>query len=157
MNEHWESQFLSAYLDNELTKSEKSLVDSHLASCGDCRRDLESLAQAKKQLSTIPRHGMPPELVAALEANMPRSSRWLILKGWIRLPRIWVPAGVIAMAALLLGIWVGFRSRSAQGELPLEALLAAHSRYAAEGLVPQGGLATSNFSAQLAQYRSDEG
>jgi anti-sigma factor RsiW len=39
------------YLDNELSPREKASVEAHLASCPDCRRELESLAATQSVLS----------------------------------------------------------------------------------------------------------
>jgi len=148
---------LSAYLDGELMPDERPGIESHLALCGSCREELETLRNAKQVLAGAPRREIPPELIAKLEGRFLRPSWWSVFKSSLLLPRVWVPAGAMGLVAtLLLGVWIGWRQFRAPELLPLEALLAAHSRYVAEGLVSHGGLATSNFSAQLALFHTDE-
>jgi hypothetical protein len=62
-------------------------------------------------------------------------------------PQVWVPIGALALAALALALWFGPKEE----EIPLEPLVAAHSRYKAESWVPHGDLLAANFSAEVAQ------
>jgi len=48
-------ELLDAYLDNELDAAEKSVVDSHLASCPACVRELERIKRLQLGLKTLPR------------------------------------------------------------------------------------------------------
>jgi len=41
---------LAAYMHNEVTQSEKSLIQTHLAGCDDCRQLLENLGNVEEQL-----------------------------------------------------------------------------------------------------------
>lgn len=148
MKEHEEGLDLSAYIDGELSQEEKRRVTEHLSSCPSCRLDIESLRTMKRTLASAPRRAMPPELIAAIEDRLSRRAGWRsVVKPWIKMPQVWVPAGAVAAAVLIAGLWLNFKSR--EQYVPLEPLLAAHSRYEAEALVPQGNLVASNYSSQL--------
>ena len=144
MNTHENGELLSAYLDNALSLDETAAFESHLSSCPSCRSELESLGRAKSLLRRAPRRAAPPALIAAIEERLVRPSWLSILKRLIPETRVMVPAGALAVAALVL--WL--RSAS-QPPIPIEPLLAAHSRYTAEALVPASELVASNYSAQL--------
>ena len=44
------SELLTAYLDNEVTQKERQEIESHLAGCPRCRKELEELRSAQKIL-----------------------------------------------------------------------------------------------------------
>ena len=44
------SQLLNAYADSELSKSDQSLLESHLAECRDCARELEDIRKLDAQM-----------------------------------------------------------------------------------------------------------
>jgi len=114
------------------------------------------LLETKKIVSLTSRLEIPPALVAALEERLLKISWMEKIQSFFAMPKAWVPAGALAALALIFGLWFGWKQHEAQMSLPLEALLAAHSRYSAETLVPHGGLAMSNFSHQMAIYQEDE-
>jgi anti-sigma factor RsiW len=156
MTGHEEWQELSAYIDDALSPEERSRLDAHLPGCEDCRLELAALRYTKKRLAATPRRAFPPELLSDMEqrwdAGVWRSNLWA---GVLRPNsyRRWVPAGAIAVAALILGLWM--KLHHAEDELPIELLAAAHSRYSAEGLIP-GDMVASNFSAELEQMHHHE-
>jgi hypothetical protein len=45
------NQLLVAYLDNEIIPSERTLIQSHLAGCEKCQRDLAALSSTRNRLS----------------------------------------------------------------------------------------------------------
>lgn len=145
---HEEEPLLSALLDNELTASETSRVTRHLEACADCRQELAHLRHMKAVLAAAPRRAMPPELVAAVEARLERGAGpFSALRRLASAPVFWAPAGALAMAALLMSLWVRALDRDPDQYVPLEPLLAAHSRYAAESLVPEDSLVAATYSA----------
>jgi anti-sigma factor RsiW len=150
MSTHIDGPEISAFLDGALTAPDRARVDAHLASCSACRREFESLRHMKLVLSSAPRKNMPAELALALEARLVKGApRW---KAALK-PAFWVPVGAVAAAALTVGLWMN-QARAAD-EIPLEPLLAAHARYSAESLVPEGNLVASNYSDQLNTIYSD--
>lgn len=151
---HKESLALSAYLDGELDATEKAQVAAHLSDCSSCRQELSELEFAKKRLAGAARRAMPPELIAAIEAQV--SSPWRWLRDLAK-PVVLVPAGVLAAAAVLVGVWFNMTRNDPDQYIPLAPLLAAHSRYSAEALVPSNNLATGSYSQQLTdEYSSTD-
>jgi len=72
---------INAYLDEELSPSEKKLIQAHLATCQSCQQELESLNhlqnKVRQQLKARAALSAPPpqawsRLQAALPANLPR-------------------------------------------------------------------------------------
>lgn len=52
MNCQWVQQNLSAYIDNELQKAQKEMVESHLSGCSHCKIEFENIAHAWDALSS---------------------------------------------------------------------------------------------------------
>jgi anti-sigma factor RsiW len=150
MNTHIDGIEISALLDGALAAPDRERADAHLAVCAACRQEFESLRHMKLVVASAPRKNMPAELALALERRLVAGSpRWkTVLK-----PAFWVPFGAVAAAVLTVGVWMN-QARAAD-ELPLEPLLAAHARYSAEALVPEGNLVASNYSDQLNTIYSD--
>lgn len=146
MNGHADGPELSAYLDGALAPEPRARVELHMASCADCRAEVDSLRHLKLALSSAPRKNMPADLALALERRFSHetSSKW-----YVPLTRaaIWAPAGALAVATIAVSLWL--RSAATLDEIPLEPLLAAHSRYSAEALVPEDNLVASNYSDQM--------
>ena len=150
MNGHADGPELSAYLDGALAPEPRARVELHMSSCSDCRAELDSLRHMKLALAAAPRRNMPADLAFALERrfageDVPAGrARWYAA---IVKPVVWAPAGTLALAGLAVSLWL--RSAATLDEIPLEPLLAAHARYSAEALVPEGNLVASNYSDQL--------
>ena len=145
MNEHADGTELSAYLDGALAPEPRARVELHMFSCADCRAELDSLRHLKLALSSAPRKSMPPDLALALEQRFVSGARrWYAP---LTKAALWTPAGTLAVAAMVVSLWL--RSAPTLDEIPLEPLLAAHSRYSAEALVPEDNLMASNYSDQM--------
>lgn len=144
MNGHPDGRELSAYLDGALAPEPRARAALHLASCPDCRAELDSLGHMKLALSSAPRRRMPADLALALENRFaaPAGRPWRLAA-----PAYWAPAGAVALASIAVSLWL--RSAATLEEIPLEPLLAAHARYSAEALVPEENLVASNYSDQL--------
>ena len=146
MNGHAHGPELSAYLDGALAPDPRARVELHMSSCADCRAELDSLRHLKLALSSAPRKGMPADLALALERRFVAGAAEPWYAAALR-PIIWAPAGALALATLAVSLWL--RSAATLDEIPLEPLLAAHTRYSAEALVPEDNLVASNYSDQL--------
>jgi anti-sigma factor RsiW len=145
---HEDGLILSAYLDAELPAAQTARVAGHLESCAACRAALASLRDTKQRLAASPRRAMPPELIAAVEARLTgRRVPFGWVSAWLRQPRVWAPASALALAGALFSIWFRVVDRAPDQYVPLEPLLAAHSRYTAESLVPEDSLVAANYSA----------
>ena len=114
MPEHIEKQWLSAYLDEQLTPSQTLRVQEHLASCVACRAyllDLQTLQQQLKQLKT---RAAPIDIrvqTLALLADLPtptRHQRW----SWLDYSA--------AAASIVFGLLIGSSMVPAAPEQPLE-------------------------------------
>jgi len=147
---HEERKLLSAFMDGELSGEEYRRVQTHLDSCAACSAELASLSSVKRVMSEAPRFSAPGDLVSALQRRYRPAdgTSWLgRLNDRLAVPRFWVPVGALALAALAVAFWFGPKEE----EIPLEPLLAAHSRYKAESWAPHGDLLAANFSAEVAQ------
>lgn len=78
MNCEWIQERLSAYLDDELSMSERDLVKRHLDTCSDCQAELAQLADVISSVqftygtATVPR-GLDERIALAIEAVHGRS------------------------------------------------------------------------------------
>jgi anti-sigma factor RsiW len=145
---HEEAALLSALVDNELSVEETGRAARHLEACAECRFELAQRRATKALLAGAPRRAMPPELVASIEARLEGRPRpFPRLRRFASAPRVWAPAGALALAALAMSLWVHALDRDPDQYVPLEPLLAAHSRYAAESLVPEDNLVAASYSA----------
>ncbi len=156
MDEHAEKNLLSSYMDEVLMSDEKNQVESHLEECLSCSKELEELRHLQLRLAHLPHHEAPAALMAKLKKEYAPSPWLQLLSGWFFGPALWKPIGAFVVTALLVSAWI-LKQQSTPDEdfISLEPLLAAHSRYKAESLVPSSDMASSNFSAQLAVYQSD--
>ncbi|MEM7343379.1 MAG: zf-HC2 domain-containing protein [Chloroflexota bacterium] len=96
---------LLAYLDGEVTPSEHTLVDTHLAGCYQCQQKLETLSTLQLQLRQTLTHSSQvtpsPEAWSHLQEKINRtnnessitpatSSAWLTIQQWV--PLSWMEA-----------------------------------------------------------------
>jgi anti-sigma factor RsiW len=153
MSAHVDGERLSAYLDGESVPAEKAAVEAHLTGCPSCRRSLVTVRSGKALLAAAPRRSLPPAFLSALRRRLNRPTWRERARALFRLPRVWIPTTAIAAAAASLAIWWGTEPEE---YIPLEALSAAHARYAAESLAAQGAFSSADASAQLAAYHHDD-
>lgn len=94
------AELLSAYMDGEVTASERALVDAHLVTCSICTHDLETLYYTLNLLRQIPQAVAPrPFTLRESDIEPVRPAR----RAWWRLP--WAQ-GLAAAAAMLLCVVV---------------------------------------------------
>lgn len=79
---------LSAHLDGEVSPTEADRIERHLASCEECRLELEAVARARSVVRSLPSLDPPGGMVPPLR----RRARW-----------VWAASG-IAAAALAIGL-----------------------------------------------------
>jgi len=65
---------LSAFLEGELSQTDKAFVESHLAVCPDCTALLSVLSRTQKALAGLPELHLSPGLMARL-ASIPERKR----------------------------------------------------------------------------------
>ena len=73
-SESWQ-RLLGAYLDEELTPSQKARVSGHLAGCPRCRRELRLLSRMASAISQLPEWAPEPSLLPAVLARTVGSPR----------------------------------------------------------------------------------
>ena len=151
MPNHPSSEQLSLLADRRLSAPEIEALEGHLGNCSECSQELEKTERVKVRLRSMPTHYAPPKLIAALRRQhlevSPRGQWWSPVA-------LWKPILALAIAG---GVWFGFHQRQTEDYVDMDSLLAAHSKYQAEGLLPQGDFAQASYSAQLASfYRHDE-
>ncbi len=81
---------LSAFLDGELPREEKLSLESHLAACPDCRRELEEL---KRVSAVFRKHAMEPAPLSLKEAVFAEKPAAPFFSSWLK------PAAAFAAAA----------------------------------------------------------
>src|SRR5215468_5621956 len=77
---------LDAFADGHLTAAERNQIDLHLAGCGQCRLECESIAKLKSRLKTaVNSQSVPVELGVRIRAGLqesrrvsPGSPRWVL-------------------------------------------------------------------------------
>lgn len=148
MKEHGPWRMLSAFLDGELEPGLRPSLQKHLKDCDFCRFELAALGRMKGALAASSRRPLPPDLLEDMESGFGPGA-WSFW-GASGARRVWAPAGAVAAVLLSLGTWLGWRVLSQRGAIPPEPLLAAHSRYKVEGLVPPGDMVASIFYSALA-------
>jgi len=86
-------------------------VDSHLASCADCRADAAGIEETAQLLRRVPDSPLRTEhwdvFMARLDARLAAERRrpWNRIRRWLRHPRhAWTTAGATAALAVVLGI-----------------------------------------------------
>jgi anti-sigma factor RsiW len=103
---------LGAFLDNELSGREQSLVERHMARCVSCRAALENWQKLAPLLASCQAPPVPPALAARIQAAAKTIQKtkarglfglWL-WETWTMQP--WMLKGAIA-AALVIGLTMG--------------------------------------------------
>lgn len=152
---HDEAALLSALIDGELSQDERARVESHLPGCASCRADLDGLRFMKARLARADRRAMPPDLIAGIEAAVARPwhLRWFPVLGR---STVMIPAGMVAAAGIIVGLWLGMTNNDPDQFIPLEPLLAAHARYEAEALLPEDNMVAARYSYQLANADGED-
>ena len=112
-------ELLSAYVDGQVSASEASRVQEHLAACAECRRELEALRATVSLLRSLPQV-QPSRSFALAEAPEPADRRWPVAWG----ARAAMSVAGLVLAALLLGDAVGL-VRQATGREPSLAAMEA--------------------------------
>jgi len=96
------AELLSAYIDNEVTRAERALVETHVATCPECARDLTTLRQTVRLLTALPPLAVPRAFTLREADVKPLGPA---RRAWWRLP--WAQGLVAATAVLLCVAAVG--------------------------------------------------
>ena len=110
-------ELLSAYVDGQVSASEASRVQEHLAACAECRRELEALRATVSLLRSLPQV-QPSRSFALAEAPEPADRRWPVAWG----ARAAMSVAGLVLAALLVGDAVGLVRQETGREPSLAAM-----------------------------------
>lgn len=97
-------ELISADLDGELNKEEREVLEKHLSDCAECRRLAEELKKMRVMAVSSEFENMPIELENKILTKtvhvQKKKSIVDIFKGYYRIPRGLVWAGVLALLLL---------------------------------------------------------
>ncbi len=110
-------ELLSAYVDGQVSASEASHVQEHLAACAECRRELKALRATVSLLRSLPQV-QPSRSFALAEAPEPADRRWPVAWG----ARAAMSVAGLVLAALLVGDAVGLVRQETGREPSLAAM-----------------------------------
>jgi len=121
---------LCAYVDDEVTPSERADVEAHVQTCSACREELTMLREAVGLLADVPEVAPPPELrEMILTATVWR--RPMVVRLWEKVAaasRVFAVRNVAiagAVAGLVAGIWI------ARPHAPVSQAVASRSTHRA--------------------------
>lgn len=97
-NSHLKPVLLSAYLDDEVTVDERTLVESHLVTCETCQVELEGLRWTANLLHQLPEMPLPRNFYVT-EAMLEESAS-PIKKSWLQ----WIQSLFEGIGALPIGV-----------------------------------------------------
>lgn len=86
-------ELLSEYLDNELAAAQRAEVDSHLAACPACQRELQELKATISLVASLPKASAPAPLAQSIDDGVQAASS----RG-----RLWYLFPALAAAAAIL-------------------------------------------------------
>lgn len=119
MNREQLSELLSAYVDGEVTASEKAQVEQVLRSDAGARRLYEEFKRTSAAVAALPRHAAPPGLASDLDSQLERVQLLSGFKGGRNQPTrsAWVTP-LRAAAMLMLTVGAGWWFVARQGPTP---------------------------------------
>ena len=85
---------LAAYHDNQVSPERHRWIAQHLASCAECRAELEEIAFAARLVEKLPRSTAPESLLRSVEEALSVSSSWRAGR------RGWPQAAAVALGGL---------------------------------------------------------
>ncbi|SDO32441.1 Putative zinc-finger [Paenibacillus sp. yr247] len=83
MSNHIEDQ-LSAYMDNELSETERQQVEEHLNTCTECSELLKDLSEIRNQVFNVfhsveAPEGFEDKVIHTIGLNVSKGSKWLLV------------------------------------------------------------------------------
>jgi predicted anti-sigma-YlaC factor YlaD len=94
---------LSAYLDNEVSQTEKGIIEAHLASCSVCQSALQDFSMINDELKLVPGMEVPPYFSTRLKQRIKDQHGVMPILERIRRLTLPVFATVIIFTALIAG------------------------------------------------------
>ena len=120
---------LHAHLDGELDAARDLELARHLAECPECAREFERARAMRSRLRSGEFHyAAPAGLEARVRGAMARERRWSRTAPARRMPRWSMIAAPLALAALLLVMFVPAMMRPSSSDLVAQQVAASHVR-----------------------------
>jgi anti-sigma-K factor RskA len=108
-------ELVAAYALDALDDSERREFDEHLATCEECREELEGLRDAAAALAYVPEGPAPPPALrdrVLKRVHEDQRSNVVPLRRRYALPAVATFAAAAAAAAIVLGLWASSLSSS---------------------------------------------
>ena len=95
---------LSVYVDAEMTKAEKSVVEDHIHGCADCRRRVKQLRALKRNIHALGNVDVPFAFASSLAHSIDHETEltvsWLGIEHYAQR----IAVGLALLVLLLLGV-----------------------------------------------------
>lgn len=117
-------KLLGPYVDKQLNLRSSVALKKHIASCPDCRHELESLKGIKIEMDNLSVPPLPPfladRIVACANDGLPRPEiRWLLKSFYFQVSKWMAPAALVC--GLLMGTAMGGGNTPGSNAMPLTA------------------------------------
>lgn len=112
-------ELLSSYIDDEVSDSERRLIETHLSECEECRQELESLRLTVSALRQLPEIQATRSFALSVEPKPMRSS-----PGWALGVRLAASAAAVVLVGLILADVTGLIVQSDLAEFEGEPEMA---------------------------------
>lgn len=120
------------------------------------RDDDHDFDAVRTRLARLPARSAPPQLILKLRKIMQQEPWYQKFFHWFLIPRVWKSVGAFGVVVCSVVTWMALRTEPEQAFVDMDTLLAAHSRYQEENLVPTADMAHADYSARLASFYDDE-
>ncbi len=144
---HWTQE----YLDGTLTGPVLTQWKQHIAECPECQKQLEQLEETDIFIQTLPAPAEPSGLCERVMQALPRPSRRVAFKRWVKHH----PAAVVAMVFLLVmmssfgTLWDRESNLIVKGSDLEDVVIQGDLVIVPEGIVIDGDLTIENGKLQL--------
>jgi len=152
-------ELLSAYVDGELSRTQREFVEEHLAGCADCRAILEGYRAVNQKLTSLREVPAMPDRKGAIISKIKEEHTRKPTQPWLR-PAL-VATVVIAVIAALIGVeFLGVGSSEGTGVMmppPLSSYIRGYTYTLSllAGVLMMAGLAfRSKFARKIAGFMS---
>lgn len=95
---------LSAYIDGEVTPSEKDIVENHLASCPSCQKDYDEFKKVSSSLKRWPQERLSPDVELDIKGRLAQTKEKTMEKQELSIQWGSVVIVIAVMAFSMLGV-----------------------------------------------------
>ena len=101
------NELLSAYANNELSRTQREFIEEHLSSCTDCRATLADYTSVRQHLSALNDIQHTPDLKEAVMLKIKDTDASGNTRKWLRPALVSLPVIAIMIALLITQPWNG--------------------------------------------------